>query len=312
MIDTDSNGRIYSSVDFVVGGGPTHNIENNNFLIRGIFDGDQYWAQWSEYDGAMLYEESPEGYLTGAGDIILYMLAQTSLDYDENAWQGLRSLLNKFKFAGYINDPEVTIWEWLKTQIIAYLPIEVINGGAGLKPVLNMYFWDENTNPNYHLNDSGETEIITGLQPLDYDVINKLVLKFAYEPPKERYKSTIIISGNMRPQDQSATYNLSQLAKTSFENYGLQEKVIQLDHVYDYNTAQMIAKYIIRTSAAGAYGLDISAGSRYGYMGLGDVISLTSDKLGLLNHKCQIIGKSWNNGRWIFSIFLENNKEINP
>ena len=131
--DTDSQNRIYSYVAFNFGG----EIVDNNFYAGGDNDVKHY-ADWSVSNGSI---DSPysDNFLEGAGDICLYALDRSGLEFDHEAWAGARLFLNNYKFAGYVNDPNATWFEWLKESIIAYLPIEIINGGKGLKPVINLY-----------------------------------------------------------------------------------------------------------------------------------------------------------------------------
>lgn len=307
-VGTDSEGRPYSFVTYYVSGGT--NIEDNSFFPVGD-DDQQFWVQWSEYDGSFLDDASPDGYMTGGGDLCLYFLDKSGLEYDEDEWEGMRLLLNKYKFAGYVNDPETDIWTWLKDSIIQYLPIEVVNGGNGIKPVLNLYFWSHDINATHTISTSGDFEVITGIQPLDTNPLNKVTIRFCWEGVKSRYRSSVVIQGDLDPSKQTSIRYTTGLAKSSYEQFGLREEVIEIPHLYDIDTAYRIAEDAIRIRALGAYGLDISAAPRYGYIMLGDIISLSSDVLGVTNWKCQVIAKRWEQNRWKFTIFIENNNFIN-
>jgi hypothetical protein len=304
----DSEGRVYSYVQYNVP--PGSNVEDNSFFPVGD-DDQQFWVQWSEYDGSLLDDASPDGYLTGAGDICLYFLDKSGLDYDEDEWEGMRLLLNKYKFAGYVNDTTTDIWSWLKDSIIKYLPIEVVNGGKGIKPVLNLYFWSHDINPSHILETSGDFEVITGIQPLDSNPLNKITIRFCWEGVRSRYRSTVVIQGDLEGSKQTSIRYNTGLASTSYQQFGLREEVVEIPHLYDIDTAYRIAGDAIRMRALGAYGLDISAAPRYGYIMLGDIISLTSDVLGVTDWKCQVIAKRWESNRWKFTIFIENNNYIN-
>jgi hypothetical protein len=77
------------------------------------------------------------------------------------------------------------------------------------------------------------------------------------------------------------------------------------------DTAIRIAEDTLRIRAMGAYGFDASAAPRYGYVMLGDILSISSTRLGLTDWKCQVIAKRWEQNRWIFTIYIENNNFIN-
>jgi hypothetical protein len=304
---TDSQGRIYSYVQYNVLG---PNTEDNSFFPVGD-DDQQFWVQWSEYDGGQL-NQFGNSYLTGAGDICLMYLALTGLDYDTEEWSGLQSTLNQYKFAGYINDPETDIWEWLKESIIRFLPIEVINGGKGIKPVLNIYFFGTTLNAHHHIEDSGDFQIITGIQPLEATPVNKMKIRYCYEGARDRFKSAITIRGDLPISKQTAINYLDPIAGMSYERFGLKEEVVEIMHCYDLQTAIMIARDAIRMRGLGAMGIDISAAPKYGYIMLGDVLSLSSTHLGISDRLCQVVAKRWEDNRWVFTIHMENNSTINP
>ena len=80
--DTDADGRVFSYVAYVDGG----TVENNNFYP--ITDATiSYWADWSENEGSISSPYS-DGVLEGAGDICLYALDKSGLEYDEAEWHG--------------------------------------------------------------------------------------------------------------------------------------------------------------------------------------------------------------------------------
>jgi hypothetical protein len=65
-------------------------------------------------------------------------------------------------------------------------------------------------------------------------------------------------------------------------------------------------------SGLGAYGIEVFAFPQFGYLEIGEVISFSSSNLGLDAHKCQIVGKSWEAGKWRFVLHLEDNSLVNP
>lgn len=297
-IETDAEGRIYSYLDIL------NSISGSGFDVNS----ERFFIEWSSYGGGALSPYN-DGTLTGAGDLCLYFLELSGLEYDYAEWYSLRSLLNGYKFAGYVNDTDTNIWTWLQESIIQYLPIEVINGGNGIKPVLNLYFYSQQIQTSHHVTDSGEFEIITGIQPLDTDIINRVTIRYSFEAKFERYKSTIVVAGNFA-KEAGTLYN-NPLAVTSYQKYGLQEVTLEINHLYDYYTATKIAEDIIRIRSLGAYGIEISAAAKYGYIEIGDVLSLSSSRLGLDSHKCQVVSKAWQSNRWHFIVHIEDNKLVN-
>ena len=305
--DIDSNGQIYS---YVALDGTTPE-EFDNFDTSGDTD-IEYWTDWTPSNGSVLSPYSNEA-INGAGDICIYFLEKSGLDYDFEAWSGVRLFLNKYKFAGYINAPDATWFEWLKESIIEYLPIEVVNGANGLRPLVNLYFTSDYINPSHHISDNGDFQIITGLQPLDTEVINKINMFYCWSGIYQRFNAVLRFKPDMDlTKNDLANRVPSQIAKMSLEQYGLQEKTLELYHVYDLDTALRIGHDKLRLQAFGAMAIEVSAAPKFGYLDLGDILSLSSEALGFDNYKCQIVSKSWQDNRWRFIIHLENNSLINP
>lgn len=304
----DSNGEFFSYVQYNVAGS---NVEDNSFFPAGD-DDQEFWVQWSEFSGA-IPNPYGQGYLEGAGDICIYALEKSGLKYDYAAWAGVRLYLNKYKFAGYINDTEATWFQWLQDSIIEYLPIEIVNTGNGLKPVINLYFASDEINPSHYVSDNGDFQIITGLQPLDVDIVNKISIYYSWDGFGKKYDSVLRLRSDMDPRLNYIANSIpSQLGKISLEQYGLKEVVYEIPHLYDLGTALKIAHDKMRLLAMGALAVEVSAAPKFGYFDLGDILSLSSDHLGFTNYKCQIVSKSWQANRWRFIIHLENNSLINP
>jgi len=313
--DIDDEGNIYSYINLrFTGAGPVV-LEYDNFQQLAIdADGNlvelwnEYYASWGEEDGGF-FQDFLSGALTKGGDICLYVLDKLQLEYDYDAWVGLLPILNRYEFSGYMDDYEVTAWDWLKNNIISYLPIEVVNSAGGITPNLNLYFYSQTPETQYTITENGQFEIITGIQPLDQPILNHLTIKFCYSLAYDSYQSSIIVDPRIT-EEQALIVN-DPVARLSFQRFGLREEVLELPFVWDLKTAFRIARDKIRVRGLGAKAIEVSATPRYSYLGIGDIISLSSD-IGLENHKCQIIGKSWDDNRWRFVLHIEENPIINP
>ena len=81
----------------------------------------QVWVEWT--NGAPYLNPFEDGDLKGGGDICLMLLQEITDSVDVQAWLALRPILNQYEFGGYVNDDEITIFEWLQKNIIPYLPL---------------------------------------------------------------------------------------------------------------------------------------------------------------------------------------------
>ena len=306
----DSRGFVYSYVPYYlpVGSPEGTNIEDNGFQVSSPELSFGYFASWGESDGAHPNTYG-DGALTSAVDLSLYILELSGLDYDLGAWRGLEGVLNRYQFAGYVNDLEVSALDWAQNNIWELLPIEITNGSKGIKPTLNLYMYSQTIEPTHYLYDSGEVEIISGLTPLEQDIYNRIMVRFGLEGSSGNYRSKVIIDPEVG-EDIGLTFS-DTLAAISFSRYGLRELIIEAPFVWDLETAVRIARDKVRNHALPAYAIEISAATKYGYLDLGDIVSLTSERIGYDNHKCQIMSKSWSNNRWRFILQLEDNPLVN-
>jgi len=306
--DQNADGVIYSYTTYKLG-----SVIEDNAFFPAIDEDQTFWASWGEYGDAMIDPLTKES-LSLAGNLCMYILSIMGIDYNLSAWLGLKTTLNRYKFAGYINDGGAYTFEWWMENIVQYLPITVIQGEQGLEPKLNLYYYNrDQIYAKYHISESGIFQQLTPLQPLDIDIVNKVTLRYAYEGDNDHYLSTFVIDPTMRYTDKlNPMRQRDPISDISYQQYGLKEAELELPFVWDYDTAQRIAKDYIRLRALGGYGIEIQADSRYTYLQVGDVIAYTNSALGISGHKCMIVSKSWANNSWHFIIQLESNTLINP
>ena len=302
--DTTTEGQIISIVKYQIG-----SVLEDNSFIPALDEDQTFWVSWGEFGGGLPDPMSGDS-LAPATNLILYVLDIMGLEYSRDTWMGISSLLNRYQFSGYVNDPEVLAWDWLQKNILAYLPIETFNGATGIEPRVNLYFYNEQIHPTHHLVENGLFEIVTGIQPLDVDVVNKVVLSFAWSGEHEQYLSTLSIDPTL--EKETAMNTRDPISDISFQRYGLKEMAVECPFIWDLDTAYRVARDIIKVRGLGVYAIEVQAAPQYGYLDVGDVISLTTSRLGLTDHKCQIVNKSWGSNKWTFVIHLESNALVNP
>lgn len=305
-IAVDSKGYLHAYVPFylIVGSPEGTNVQYDNFSVSSPEISFTYYASWGISQGGIPSIDG-DGPLEGAVDLSLYVLEKSGLLFDYAAWSGLALVLNRYKFGGFVNDLDISAIEWIKENIWNLLPIMVISGGKGIKVALNLYTYSQEIIPTHHLLESGELEIISPLTPLEGEIINKITIRFAYAGMTGAYRSQITIDPLLE-EDEPMRYR-DPIAYISYTRYGLREKVIQAPFVYDLQTAIRIARDKIRAHALGNYAIEISAAPKYGFLDLGDIVSLTSQRVGLTDHKCQIVSKSWSDNRWRYVLHIEDN-----
>ena len=305
-IAVDSKGFLYAYVPFylIVGSPEGTNVQYDNFSVSSPEIAFSYYASWGISQGG-IPSIMGDGPLQGAVDLSLFVLQKTDLLFDNSSWNGLAPVLDRYKFGGFVNDLDVSALDWIQSNIWSLLPIMVVTGGDGIKVALNLYTYSQEIIPAHHLIESGELEIISPLTPLEGEIINKITIRFSYAGMSGAYRSQVTIDP-LLVEDEPLKYK-DPIAYISFTRYGLREKVIEAPFVYDLQTAIRIARDKIRAHALGNYAIEISAAPKYGYLDLGDIVSITSERVGLTSHKCQIVSKSWSDNRWRYVLHIEDN-----
>lgn len=276
-----------------------------------LTDEPQYYVSWD--DGGGLLNPYGDGYLEGGGDVILFFLDMSGVDIDKNAWRNVANFLNKWKFGGYINDPEITPYQFLLDNIFPFLPVQAVNGADGLRPVIPLLYSSQIPRSIYN------AEIGIGfyfVSPVDWtsepdDIINRILLRYGFCLFLKNNPAFIQIDNNLNPDHYTGTTTSTITAQTSFSEYGDRYQEQTAGYIYDWKTATKTAQLLIRQQAFPKMSMQIQADSQYGWLQLGDILSVTSSGYFMDGYKMQITEKSWKNGSWLFVVELENNVIIN-
>lgn len=274
-------------------------------------DEPRYYVSWND-GGALLNTVGP-GYLEGAGDVIAYFLDMSGVDIDRQAWQNISGYLNQFKFGGYINDPEITPYVFLQDNIFPFVPVQAVNGANGIRPVVPLIYISQIPRPVY------EVELGAGfyfVSAVDWasepdDILNRLLINYAFCLLYERNVAFVKLENNLEANQYTGTRTSTTTAQLSYTQYGDRYQEFEASYIFDFNTAIKTAQYLIRKNALPKMRIEIQADSQYGWLELGDILSVTSSGYFMDKFKMQIVEKSWSDGSWLFVVELENNVAIN-
>ena len=272
-------------------------------------DDRQVWIEWD--DGGAYPNPVGSGDLQGGGDICLWLLSELTTDVDYEAWNALRPFLNQYEFAGYVNDDKITVFQWLQKNIIAYLPIHVINGPNGLKPVLDMFQGMVSIRERLSVTAGTDFERAGPVVSLNTpeDVSNVITVRYAVNGVVDDYSTFVQISNRIPASGNlsSISYVAHPKSMVSIQRYGEKKKVVELDYCYSNLTAQRIAQDILEREALPTKSVQYSVSLRYGYLILGDIVEITDEEIGLNQQKAQIISKVFEEGRWLLDMKLDEN-----
>jgi hypothetical protein len=275
----------------------------------------EYWVQWRQPitnnpEGAFLSPYSNEPLENGL-ELILFCL---SLCTDRIDWQSFFSLipaLEKYKFAGYVNEP-INPVEFIDGHIIPYLPIQLVLGENGIKPVLDLSISDEYLETTQTITADSSFYCSGGIETSGdiSNVTNFYEIQFAKDGLKNAYSQTIRLSPKKYDPRSTSTRGTpwfefgTEKSLSSFLKFGLKSKTETLDYVYDYETAIQIAKDLVNKNAFPTRTVEYVANRNWGFLGLGDLIKLTDTKNGITENTAQIIKKSWDGSNWVYILEL--------
>ena len=295
-----SKGQVYSFINL-----HSSSPLDQSFVVNTDFE---YWIRWDDGGGLLSPYDTGEA-LEGGGDLIVYFLDSSGITYDRQALSSVRSLLNKYKFAGYINDPEIKCYDFLQRYIIAFLPVALVAGAEGLYPIIDHRLDDTINNPRAEITANETFRRIQPVSPRSSEIINDLTVRFSPQGTasnsEDAYRGVAVIRAE-RLQDVNAQYEIvSPYAIVSQQRYGRREQTISLDFVYDRETAIKIGMDYLRRRALPEKVTTYRASFEWGYLDVGDIISLTDTEISLSRYRVMIIGKRYDGASWLYDILLQ-------
>ena len=311
---TPEDAEVYSYVEF------TFNADGlvHPFLVGSAYDyakteRPEYWVSWT--GGGALENPYGTGTLTKAGDVLRWALSHTRVDIDHQSWNNYAFLLNDFaSFAGYINDPEVDAYSWLMDHVLPWLPIEVVNGPDGLRPVFPFVFAGGQPNPV-----RAEITVDVGFYivgPITTEsepdeILNRVETRYGLVAPDNDPLAVYTISGEGTAETLDHFSSSDEICRLSRSRYGDRFQAVDLQYVYHLPTAAAVARWLTRRNAFTRRSLAFVADTSWGWLQVGDAVAITSESYYFSGHKFQIIAKSWADGSWNFTMEIENNPILN-
>lgn len=265
----------------------------------------EYYASWNN-GGGVISPSSPEG-ITGGGDICLYCLERGQNDIDFVAWQGLRSILNRYRFAGYINNEEISPIEFIQNEIIPLLPISVVHGNEGIKPVYNLKADGAGFFVRTAITASSDFQL-TGSVATQTDInsiYNDITLKYAYDVRVEQYQASMRLTGSIDAAASTASVYSSQAARLSALKYGVRPRKIESTLIHEPDTAARVLRDAIALQSIPQKRVQYACSPRFGYLEVGDIIELTDSTIGLSRTLAQVVSKSYDSAGWLLSMILK-------
>ena len=195
--------------------------------------------------------------------------------------------------------------EFLENEIIPFLPISVIYGPRGLKPVLNLLYEGSELYVKHVLTAGSEWYQNSPIQTLtnSENIINYFTLNYAYSLPQNKFVGSMRIT-----PDINLNYNsnfTTSYSVLSAQKYGVKKDEADTKFVHNENTAALICRDKVRFEGVALRSIEYMASPRYGYIEVGDIILLSDTNLFSRSKKVQVIRKQWRNTNWLFVVKVE-------
>lgn len=297
----DSLGQVYSYVDVY---STALLFPGRSSISTNAQTPKEFWVCW--LDGGGHSNPYGAGALEGGADICRWALTKAGIPVDYGAWDNIASLLNMYKFSGYINEP-VKAWDWLKDNILPLLPIEITTGAKGVKPIMSQIYANTLTQPilrirggiGFTRTGALETKTETG------EIKNSIQIQFGKQGQEDKYAMSVKLAPTVKEEGDAERSDL--YSHISQNRYGLQEETIETNYIYSRPTAVRVAAHTVKSKAFPIRTLQFEASMEYGTLELGDVVLLSDDSLFIEDFTCTIISKSWNGIGWTIGLAMVEN-----
>ena len=260
----------------------------------------EFWVGWNN-GGGMKNPWTTATELEGAGDVLRWALTHSTMDIDHGAWAAASDFLNRFKLAGYISDPEVSVWEWV-SDLAESLPVTIRKGAGGLYPIIQDI--RAPAPAGFAITASPEFQQLSQVQIEGQlsDIFNSIRIGYAFRAKTSDPKRYAVV-GTKETGDASSFSTAT--TRQSINRYGKRFRSIDSAYIYDRTTAQLVVKHLADIEALPSRQVDYRAAPRFAAVGLGDVITLTDPDLSFTDQACIVAGKAWDVDSWVFTLLID-------
>jgi len=220
--------------------------------------------------------------MRGAGDVILWLLGQSSTPVDRGRFAAMKPILNAYKL-DFTIDAEVTPWEFLRANILPLLPLSLVSGPGGIYPVVWRY--DATARDAVGRLDLSSDPYIERASSVTYDrdsIVNDLSLKYALSVRTGEYQGLARLSADASDGATPSLYcNLSQRRYRRPDGSALVvQETMEAPCVYETATALAILGWMSRAKCFAKRRVEYLAPEAvYGWLERGNIVTLTDPSL---------------------------------
>jgi len=266
-----------------------------------ISDGKRIFCHWTYLgnDQFGLLNPFGSGGLHKATDLARYLLGLTGAEVDDAQWVSSAPLLDRYTFSGYVNDPSVTVWDFMSAQMLPLMPLQVRVGAHGLYPVSLLPSLYPSQLPQLTVEASKGIEQVSPVQITQElrDIVNEMALSYLYNAREDRLTAQLVST----PDEGITNRTRSTEAQRSREIYGERPGPdIEATYLADDSGAQHALRWLLYDKGFLHMAVQLRAAARYGWLMVGDEVSLTASALALSGRRATVTSKQWDGSAFRF------------
>ncbi len=250
--------------------------------------GDSYFAKWNEGGGGMYRPFGVEGpdpndltaatknYLTGAGDVVRFLLHESGVNVDDGRCAAAAPFLNFINFDFYLAE-RVDAMQFLRDEVIPLLPCSLRASAKGIYPVVWRYDAVE---------DDAKTQLVAGedifrnglVEYVDNDIFNEITLRYRHNARFNKLMKAVTITGNPNVDTHSFLWK-TDYSVISHSRFGTKALELETELIGSRVSAGQVVNWMARAYGAKHRTIRYTAPYKLAWLQPGDVIALTDEDL---------------------------------
>ncbi len=240
--------------------------------------------------------------LRGAGDVLRWALSRSSMPIDHAAFAAAAPALNALKVDTYIDDPEVSPWEWVR-QLVEILPVSIRRGSRGLYPILHdtgraspPQAVAVTEGPDFRR--VGPVQVETDFS----DLATEVTVEYVPRSSSGEFAQTLTAAGTIKTSDASRTTTAH--SRVGHAWVGVRREVLSLSLVFDAATAAAILRRRVRERSSVMLTIPYEADPSWGWLTAGQLVAITDSDLYYTDQIAEVSSKEWLGTHWRFVLLI--------
>lgn len=245
--------------------------------------GVELYAAFDPSNGGGLPNPFGTGPLRRADHVIRWGLSRSTVRADHSQIPRLGALKD-YLIDGFANDPSLSNWGWLRSNVLPLLPASVVSGPGGVYVAV----WDHNARADQAVAVLEEGRNAERLTPVAFtssdDVVNKITISFAPNASNNNYALSRTITGALTPEEKASTTGTilpNYWCRRSQAVFGVRSKEITTSWVWDSATAELVLAWMARAYTFPRRQVAYWLPRELDYLRPGDVVLLVDKKLSM-------------------------------